>query len=354
MVKNKYTHIKISGIAAAVSNFEQLLEECAVDERAPKDFNLAKFTKSTGVKGRYLCLENQTPSDLCVAAAERMLTEKGVDRDGIGVLVYVTQSPDYRSPATACVMQHRLEITKDCVAFDLNMGCSGFVCGLNTVAGLLAGSAADKALLLCGDLTGQNMERDSVSDSGYYLFGDGGAAVLLEKTDSEEDQIVIFSATDGAGLKVISSPGSYWRHPKWKFGNAMDGVEVFNFAINRVPEMLNAYMKEMRTTPENYDSLVLHQANLYIMKQIAKRSGFPPEKMSVSIDKFGNTSSVSIPLSIVNDYGLDHSKGPKRFLTCGYGVGLSWAAVEFFLEPENIFPLIHTDEYYEDGLKENC
>ncbi len=352
MVKNTYSHIRISAMAAAVSDFEQSLETCVTDERAPKDFNLAKFVKSTGVKGRYLCRENQTPSDLCVAAAERMLAEKGVNRDEIGVLVYVTQSPDYRSPATACVMQQRLRITKDCVAFDLNMGCSGFVCGLNTVSGLLCGSTADKALLLCGDLTGQDMERDFVSDSGYYLFGDGGAAILIEKTDNEE-QLMILSATDGEGLKVISSPGSFWRHPKWKFGNAMDGVEVFNFAVSRVPEMLKEYMKERRTAPEDYDMLVLHQANLYIMKQIAKRSGFPADKMSVSIDKFANTSSVSIPLSIVNDYGMDNSNASKRFLTCGYGVGLSWAAVEFFLEPENIFPLIHTGEWFEDGLKEN-
>lgn len=353
MVKNTYSYMKISGMAAAVSNFQQSLEECAADARAPKDFNLAKFVKSTGVKGRYLCLEHQTPSDFCVAAAEQMLTEKGIDRDEIGVLIYVTQSPDYRSPATACVMQHRLGITKDCVAFDLNMGCSGFVCGLNAIAGLLCGSTADKALLLCGDLTGQNMERDSVSDSGYYLFGDGGAAILLEKTNREEDQIMILSATDGAGLKVISSPGRLWRHPKWKFGNAMDGVEVFNFAVNRVPEMLKAYMKEKQTMPEDYDSLVLHQANLYIMKQIAKRVGFPLEKMSVSINKFGNTSCVSIPLSIVSDYGKDNSDVPKRYLSCGYGVGLSWAAVEFSLAPKDIFPLIHTDEWFEDGLEEN-
>lgn len=352
MVKNTYDHIKISGIAAAVSDFHQSVEECVADARGPKDFNLTKFVKSTGVKGRYLCLEKQTPSDFCVAAAERMLTEKGINRGEIGVLIYVTQSPDYRSPATACVMQHRLGITKDCVAFDLNMGCSGFVCGLNAIAGLLCGSTANKALLLCGDLTGQNMERDSVSDSGYYLFGDGGAAILLEKTGDKEDQLMILSATDGAGLKVISSPGCLWRHAKWKYGNAMDGVEVFNFAVNRAPEMLKAYMKEKQTTPDDYNNLVLHQANLYIMKQITKRSGFPIEKMSVSIDEFGNTSSVSIPLSIVNDYGLDNSDKPKRFLTCGYGVGLSWAAVEFSLAPENIFPLIHTDEWFEDGLEE--
>ncbi len=182
----------------------------------------------------------------------------------------------------------------------------------------------------------------------------GGGVTLFEKTDDAENQIMILSATDGAGLKAISSPGFFWRHPKWKFGNAMDGVEVFNFAVNRVPEMLKAYMELEGTTPEDYDSLVLHQSNLYIMKQIAKRSGFPPEKMSVSIDKFANTSSVSIPLSIVNDYGTDSSDTPKRFLTCGYGVGLSWAAVEFSLEPANIFPLVYTDEYFEDGLEENC
>ena len=181
MIKNVYGNVRISGIAAAVSNYRLSLEECVADERAPKDFNLAKFIKSTGVKERYLCRENQTPSDLCVAAAEKMLTEKQVDREEIGVLVYVTQSPDYRSPATACVMQQRLGISQNCVAFDLNMGCSGFVYGINAIAGLLCGSTADKALLLCGDLTGQNMERDPISDSGYYLFGDGGGGAPVRK-----------------------------------------------------------------------------------------------------------------------------------------------------------------------------
>lgn len=351
MVKNTYSYIRIAGMAAAVSNRWQSIEECAADPKAPKDFNLAKFTKSTGVKGRYLCLENQTPADFCVAAAEKLLTEKKVNRNEIGSVIYVTQSPDYRSPATACVMQHRLGLSSDCVAFDLNMGCSGFVCGLNAAAGLLSSSSANKALLLCGDLTGQDMDRDSVSDSDYYLFGDAGAAILLEKAEDAE-QLMILSATDGSGLDVLSSPGGLWRHPKWRYGNAMDGVEVFNFAINRAPEMLKAYMEAMQTTPGDYDRLVLHQANLYIMKQVAKRAGFPREKMSVSIDQFGNTSSVSIPLSIVNDYGSDASAGSRRFLTCGFGVGLSWAAVEFALASEDILTLVHTDECFEDGLEE--
>lgn len=351
MVKNTYSHIRIAGMAAAVSSHWQSIEECAADPRAPGDFHAAKFTKSTGVKGRYLCLKNQTPADFCVAAAENLLTEKKIARNEIGGVVYVTQSPDYRSPATACVMQHRLGLSPDCVALDVNMGCSGFVCGLNVSAGLLAASSADKALLLCGDLTGQDMDRDSVSNSDYYLFGDAGAAILLEKTNDEE-QLMILSATDGSGLKVISSPGCLWRHPTWKYGNAMDGVEVFNFAISRAPEMLKAYMEDAQTTPEDYDRLVLHQANLYIMKQVAKRAGFPPEKMSVSIDRFGNTSCVSIPLSIVNDYGDEKSDAPIRFLTCGFGVGLSWAAVEFVLTPDDILTLVHTDEWFEDGLEE--
>lgn len=352
MVKNLYNKIKITGIAAAVSNRWQSIEECVANPKSPEDFNLKKFEKTTGVLGRYLCLEKQTPSDFCVAAAEEMLNKKKINRDEIGVLVYVTQSPDYRSPATACVMQQRLGLSMDCVAFDLIMGCSGFVTGLNAISGLLVGSAKNKALLLCGDLTGQDMNRDSISDSDYYLFGDAGAAVLLEKTE-DESSIMILSATDGNGLKAISSPGCLWRHSDWHYGNAMDGVEVFNFAVNCAPEMLKSYMQEQGTTPEDYDKLVLHQANLYIMKQVTKRTGFPVEKMSVSIDKFANTSSVSIPLSIVNDYGMDDSDTTKRFLTCGFGVGLSWAAVEFSLSPKDIFPIVHTDEWFDDGLEEN-
>lgn len=352
MIKSVYSNIKISGIAAAVSNRWLSTEDSAKNLASPEHFNVEKFIKTTGVRGRYLCEENQTPSDFCVAAADKMLSEKQIDRTGIGLLLYVTQSPDYRSPATACVMQKRLGLSNSCIAFDLNMGCSGFVVGLNAVCGMLKGSNTEKALLLCGDVCGQDMNRDPYSDSGYYLFGDAGAAILIEKSDKESDILTILSATDG-GVKAISSPGAYWRHLKWKYGNPMDGVAVFNFAINNAVEMIKVYMKDVNSTPDDYDKLVLHQANLYIMKQVVKRAGFSKEQMAVSIDEFGNTSCVSIPISIVKEYGEVETEERKKVLTCGFGVGLSWAAVEFSISVANIFPILHTDDWFDDGLTES-
>lgn len=352
MVKSVYKNVRVSGIAAAVSNRWLSTEDSAKNSESSDSFNFEKFIKTTGVRGRYLCVDNQTPSDFCVAAAEKMLSEKRIDRTEIGLIVYVTQSPDYRSPATACVMHKRLELSDSCIAFDLNMGCSGFVVGLNAICGMLIGSSARKALLLCGDLCGQDMDRNPYSDSSYYLFGDAGAAILIEKSDKESDVLTILSATDG-GVKSISSPGTYWRHPKWKFGNVMDGVEVFNFAVNRAAEMIKEYMEDANSRPDDYDKLVLHQANLYIMKQVVKRAGFSKEKMAVSIDEYGNTSSVSIPISIVKEYGEDKTGEKKRILTCGFGVGLSWAAVEFSLSVDDIFPIQHTDEWFDDELTED-
>lgn len=132
----------------------------------------------------------------------------------------------------------------------------------------------------------------------------------------------------------------------------MDDIAVFNFAVSEVPDMLNAYMRQQGTTPEDYDKLVLHQANKLIMKQIAKKTGFPMEKVAISLDTFANTSSASIPITLVKEYGEELSDEKKRFLCCGFGVGLSWGAVEINIAPKNILPLIHTDEWFDDGYPE--
>lgn len=349
MLKSNYKGIKISSICAAVPDNYVSMQDCAEEELKTGEFNLAKYTKSTGVTGKYLCVEGQTAADLCVCAAEKILKEKNIDRNEIGVLVYVTQSADYIGPATACVMQYRLGLSTNCVAFDMNMGCSGFVYGLNVVSGLLSGSSAKKALLMCGDLSGQSIDRKYKNESSHYLFGDAGTATLLEKSGSDDDSLTIHSATDGTGYRDIICYDGF-KHPQFRDVRNMDGVEVFNFAVDRAPEMIKAYMADMGTSPDDYDKLVLHQANIYIMKQVAKRTGFTPEKMAVSIDKFGNTSSASIPLTLANDYGEDNSAEKNRFLTCGFGVGLSWAAVEFSIAPKDILPIIYTNEWFDDGL----
>lgn len=353
MLKSNYNNIKIGAVSAAVSNEYKSIETCISESAYIEDFNLSKFKKQTGVLGKYICKPKQTCADLCVAAAKKILDEDLSLRDQIGIVVYVTQSPDYRSPATACVIQHRLSLKEDCFAIDLNMGCSGFLAGLNVTAGLLLGSNCQKALLLCGDICSQNIKRDTNIDESYLLFGDAGTATLLEKSNDIKTNLMVYSATRGNSVNIISAPGGAWKHFEWKLGNLMDGVEVFNFAVNDAVEMLAEYMKDNHTSPDDYDKLVLHQANLYIMKQIAKRLHFSIEKLSVSLDQFGNTSCASIPLSIVNDYGNAKTSEQKKLLICGFGVGLSWATSSFSINVEKVYPLLHTDEVYDDGVEES-
>lgn len=356
MVINQYDNVSVIGIASAVSNHWQSLEECVEKYGVEDNFKLEKFKKNTGVSGRWLADDYQTTSDFCFAAAEALIDKCGVDKKEIGVLVYVTQCPDYRIPATACVLQMRLGLEKGCIAFDVNQGCSGFVYGLNIASALLQTSDSKMALMLCGDTSAKSFSRGKYdnrkSHSSLFLFGDSGTATLLEKSKADRP-MMIASCSDGEGFQAIMSIAGGWRHPWNKGPSVMDDVAVFNFATSEVPVMLKEYMQYQNTSPDDYDKLVLHQANMVIMKRIANRTGFPLNKLSISMDTFANTSSGSIPNTLVKEYGDDESSEVKRFLACGFGVGLSWATVELNLSPSQILPLIHTDEWFDDGIPED-
>lgn len=350
---NQINGICISGIAAAVSSHWMPLTELAQTEEETK--LIRKFIRKTGVKGRYNAGVHQTTADFCYAAACRLLEEKHVDPEEIGVLVFVSQTADYSLPATACVLQKRLGLGKNCIAFDVNLGCSGFTCGLNIATSLLQCSDSRKALLLAGDTSAKEKRPDQVtktSHSASMLFGDSGTAALLEKSE-EAEPIYMKSRTDGGRFKAIIRPYEGWRNPispKVELkSTAMDDLEVFNFACDEVPVLLQETMDISGASVEDYDCLVLHQANLLILKQIAKHTGFPLDKTLVSLDVFGNTSSASIPISLVKEYGEMTEKKRLHTLMCGFGVGLSWSTVDCFLNQEDILPLIHTDEYFLDG-----
>lgn len=353
MIINKYNQIQVAGIAAAASSHWQSIEDAVKSAEIEPEFNVEKFKKSTGVKGRYLAGDYQTTSDFCYAAAAALIERFGIDRKEIGILVFVSQTPDYSVPATACVLHKRLGLSQNCMAFDMNQGCSGFVYGLNAVSALLQSSDSKYALMLCGDTGAKSKFRggreNRNSHSTLLLFGDGGTATLLKKT--ENDSLLFTSCTDGDGFDVIMRTEYTWRHPFFSEGR-FDDVEIFNFSISKAPEMLKAYMEITDTTPEDYDKLVLHQANQFIMQTVTKRAGFPLDKMLSSIEVFANTSSGSIPNTLVKEYGEENSEEKLKFLCCGFGVGLSWAAVKLNLSPSQILPLIHTDEWFDDGLPE--
>ena len=345
--------IKIEAVAAGVPDRWLSLDEqfghfeSGIDERT-----LKKFKKNTGVEGRYVSNEKQTNSDWCYAAAEEILTVKSINRDKIGVLVYITQTADYREPATAMVLQHRLHIGTDCMAFDINLGCSGFVYGLNVVGSMMMQCEAKYGLLMCGETGGrEKIPNDQPeADTEKILFGDAGSATLLVK-DSNAPQMHFMSKSDGNGFKALIDPWGFYRNPiKLKAVQSIDCIAVFNFSINEVPELINDLMNLQGTTSEDYDYLVLHQANKLIMKQIEKKTNFPENKSLESIAHFANTSSASIPVTLVHNLS-DFKNGTARFLLSGFGIGLSWSALDCYIDKKDILPLVRTNDYFKDGYQ---
>lgn len=342
--------IRVVGLAAAVSNTWDSVRLVSNEDEAV----INKFIKTTGVEGRYSANPRQCTSDFCFAAAEKILKEKSIERNDIGVLVFVTQTSDYSIPATACVLQQRLGIGSNCIAFDVNLGCSGYTYGITILSSLMMNSQAKYGLLLVGDTSAREKSqktRKKFGHSAELLFGDSGTATLFEKTNSEP--ILVSSSTDGTGYKAIIAPYEGYRNPDRPDtevpGTRMDEIAVFNFATSEATEQINDYMKETGTTPDDYDCLVLHQANLMIMKRIGKKTGFPMEKVLISLNKFGNTSSSSIPITLVDTYGDKEDDQIIHALCCGFGIGLSWSTVAMPINVKDIYPLVHTDDYYVDG-----
>jgi len=357
MLTSLINGIKVAGISSCVPQRMVNNEDYAeiFGEEAVK-----KVIESTGVKTTYHSVEKQLASDLAFAAAKNLIEKKNINPEEIGVLLFVGAHHDYICPATAFVLQKRLNIPVDSIAFDINLGCSGFVYGMHIGASLLQTSSAKKALILFGDSSSRVV---SPKDTSRLLFGDSGAALLLEKTEESSNEMRFGFKSDGNRFSDIYIPAGGYRHQKgsyelhteedgWErsdYHSHMDGTNVFVFSVTDVPKLVREFMAENNLTSENIDMLFMHQPNLYIIKNIVKKLKFPKEKVPVTIDKYGNTSSVSIPITMSDVYG-DKPDGMKRVLLLGFGIGLSWGVSLLDIDTRVILPLIKSDDYYEDGL----
>lgn len=345
MVLNSFSNIKVEAIQCSVPTKWVSVESLKDGEN---DAILDKFIKTTNVHGHYECDKRQTASDLACVAAETIISRKKINRSEIGILVFVTQYPDYKSPSSACVLQDRLSLSSDCIAFDINLGCSGYVYGMNVVSSLMQTSNCKYGLLLAADTSSKGVR----SDNSRNLFGDAGSATLLAKTE-DEIKMSFASKTIGSGYKALLRPYGLSRHPDISDTKGVyDEIGVFNFAIDEAPRLINEFLEKISLTPNDFDCLALHQANMLIMKQIAKRTKFDKSKMLVSIDRFANTSCTSIPLCFTKEYGDMEEESTIQALICGFGVGLSLAAGNIRFSVKDVFPLVETAEYYDDGLFE--
>ena len=354
----KFKNIKISCVSSAVPT--QIVTGEDFHERFGEEA-VRKFQESTGVKQFRKTKDHQTASDLCYAAAENIIKEKEVCRDEIGALIFIAHSTDYRRPATACVLHKRLGLGKDCVAFDVSLGCSAFVYGLNVVCSMMQNSDINKALLLCGEsLTKMTNPQDK---SVAMLFGDGGSAILLEKTE-EEAEIAGILKTDGTGYKAIIAPAGGFRNLNattedfvWPDGNTrtlynttMQGEDVFAFTISAVPRTVKEFFEKTGTTVDDYDCLAFHQANKFISQMLCKKLKVSPDKMPLCLDRYGNPSAPAIPMVMCDAYGGSDEDKEVNFLMCGFGVGLSWGVCSAMVNQKDILPMIETDEVYYEGI----
>lgn len=354
----QFRNIRIAAISAAVPMQIVSVDSFAAQFGAEK---VARFKESTGIKQFRKTADHQTASDLCYAAAENIINQKNVVRDDIGALVFVAHSADYRRPATACVLHKRLQLNKNCVAFDISLGCSAFVYGLQAICALMQSSDINKALLLVGEtLTKMTHPKDQ---SVAMLFGDAGSAVLLEKAD-DPSEIKGILKTDGTGYQNIIAPAGGFRnmnapHDEIMFedGNVrtlyntiMQGENVFSFSITEVPRTIKEFLVMTDTTIDNYDCIALHQANQFILKTIAKKFKIDMTKMPICLDRFGNTSAAAIPLLLCDAYGSINDNSEIRTLMCGFGVGLSWGVCSATINIRDILPVIETNEIFEEGI----
>ena len=355
----KFNGIKIVGLAATVP--QNLVKVSDYYEKFGEDF-VQKFSQKTGICEFRRTSTYQTASDLGYVAANYILNKRNINRDLIGTLLFVAHSTDYRRPATACVLHKRLNLNKDCYAVDMNLGCSAFVYGLTTICSLMQNSDTKYSLLVVGETMTKITSPEDKSVA--MLFGDAGGAILLEKTDNSDDTISGLLKTDGNGYRAIIAPAGGFRNlnaPKdlynWNDGNArtlyntvMNGDDVFGFTISEVPRTIKEFLSKTETNIDNYDVCAFHQANGFILKQLAKKFKISENKLPISLDRYANTSAAAIPLTISDALGEQNGAGELKFLMCGFGVGLSWGVVSASINVEDIYPVIESDEYFKEGV----
>ena len=290
-----------------------------------------QVTKMTGILERRIAQSFVTTSDLCHHAATHLLDKMSIDRSEIGGLIFVSQTPDYRLPATACELQTRLSLSQNVAAFDVNLGCSGYTYGLWLASCLIASGSVDKILLLVGDTISKIVAEDDRATA--MLFGDCGTATLIERDDTSEPMSFVLG-TDGRGAHNLIVPEGAFRcagdrdernhNPSDKL--FMEGTEIFNFTLKAVPALVSE-LKNLALQPEaDFDFYLFHQANSFMIKHLAKKAKIPSDKVPINIDSFGNTSSATIPLLLVTkcrDTILSSDGG--HFGMFGFGVGYSWA-----------------------------
>lgn len=342
-------NVRIAGIAAGVPD---TIVRNTGSEVQSDDYDAAAFVETTGVSERRFT-NILTTGDLCYAAAEKLIADLGWEKNEIDGIIFVSQTHDYVEPATACILQDRLGLSKECYAEDLSMGCSGWIYGLSNAASLVSTGSFKKVLLLAGEAKTKGVENDP-------LFGHAGTATALVY-DDRASSLKFHFGTDGSGFDAIIIPDGGARNQfsmdslkeEYIDGRVfnrtqthMKGMDVFSFGISTAPKSIKKLSEHYGFDYQSCDYLLLHQANMKMNNFILKKLKFNPDKAPSCMDKFGNTSSASIPLIIVTKL---REANNCKLICCGFGVGLSWGTVALKLDNTLISELVEVSNDLSDN-----
>ena len=284
----------------------------------------------TGIRQRHVAAPGSALSDLATEAANNAMQAAGVTAEQIDLIVLGTVTGDMQFPATACLVQHKLG-AKNAVAFDISAACSGFLYAMQVAEGLMATAGYQRVLVIGGEILTSMVnwqDRDTC-----VLFGDGAGAVVLGPSDGKRGLLQGCMASNGAHSERLYNPGGGCINPPSAENVAsrlnsirMDGKEVFRHAVTSMGSVLKQVLDQAGFNDEDLDLLIPHQANLRIIEGLARRFKMPMEKVYVNVDRFGNTSSASIPIALDE---LRRSGGLKEGALVGlvtFGAGFTWAA----------------------------
>lgn len=322
-------HVRFAGMATCMP--KRVYHN--IDDAPPKiRSERERLARNIGIYTRRLCPHWQTFSDLAFEATEKLLAGLKWDKAEVDALIVVTQSPDYLIPATAIILQDRLGLPHATMAFDVNLGCSGYPFGLHILGSMIAAGAVKKGLVLVGDRAGS--ERDP-------LFSDAGTATALE-FDAGAPPMYFDMNNDGSGYQAIMLPVGGGREPyainhliphrdeggflRSDADLVLDGPAVLSFSTQTVPPAVDKLLAYAGMDKEAIDYFVFHQANRMINETIRKKLRLPEEKVPSTLRDFGNTSGASLPVTMTARLHETLAQGHHRLLMSGFGIGLSWGS----------------------------
>lgn len=311
------------------SSFYSAFSETAVND----------IVRMIGVQQRHVAEEAITTRDLCSVAGKKLLEGLEWSADSVDALIFVSQTPEFRLPATACTLHSDLKLSKATIVFDINLGCSGYPYALWLGMTMVQSCAAKRVILAVGDTISKIVNPNDRSTA--LLFGDAGTVTAIEASPAEEAFFVL--GTDGSGAANLIVPAGAFKDyskggdprlakqaPEYLY---MDGSEIFNFTLRVVPDMVKSLSGHSGLEMAAYDYYLFHQANLFMLKHLAKKLKLPSEKMPINIDEYGNTSCASIPLLMTTRLKDSLSERSCQVGMFGFGVGYSWGAASLKVGP---------------------